>query len=312
MSAIEVSARSPPESISSPRTFLFGSFTSISIPSSVSSTSSSITPSSISSSAFFETFGLMRSKLAEPPPNMSVKNVLNSAPIFSIPDTNCVLRSFVSSAMSVSSFATDSVRSATSCTKNSSRSFTSLYSLSTSSFEPIPSSSRRIFMRSSSCLRARCCVRSSCTICSWGTSTPCSSRTVYSKYMLAARPRSDTASCNSFLNSCRSRSRTPSSRSIVSMVFSTSRCSFIMRNISRSASRLSLASDSIARFCALYSSLRLSSLALMVATFSSASLRVSSRVCNSFCSASRADSGGVTFSVCVRSPLNILMIALRL
>ena len=158
MSAIEVSARSPPESISSPRTFLFGSFTSISIPSSLSSSTPSssapISPPS-SSNSFFATFGFTLRSSAPPPPNMSMKKLLNSVPIFSIPETNCSLRSLVSSVMSASSFATESVRSVISWTRNSSRSRTSLYSFTTSSFEPTPSSSRRIFIRSSSCFLFR-------------------------------------------------------------------------------------------------------------------------------------------------------------
>ena len=141
--------------------------------------------------------------------------------------------------MSSSNFATEIVRSAISLTKKSSRSFTVLYSASSSTLAP-PNSSKRIFNFSSSCRRSRCLVRSSFSISALVAST------LYSRYIVASRPSSATASCSSLLKSSRSRSTPLFSNSKRDSSTSASRRSLTSLKTSLSASLLSLWSDSIA------------------------------------------------------------------
>ena len=75
---------------------------------------------------------------AEPPPNMSVKNVLNSLFIFSTPSSKRAASVFVNSSMSCSSDSRDVSRSVSSRERNSSRSLASLCSLSMSLELPKP------------------------------------------------------------------------------------------------------------------------------------------------------------------------------
>ncbi len=153
---MDVSARSPPESISSPLIFLWGKLTFISIPSSTSSSSGTAsspisTDNSSSISTFLRFSGLTTTSSACPPPNINLKNSSNCELIRRTPSRNSISNFSVSSLISVSSESADCSRSTISRSKNESLSATPQYSLSISSLVAPPSSSRRI-LNFSSCL----------------------------------------------------------------------------------------------------------------------------------------------------------------
>ena len=128
--AIEVRARSPPESIMRPRIFFLGRLTLISRPSSTFSSSSSISPSSNSD---FLLASLVRTRLASPPPNMVVKSSSNFLLILSSPEANSTASLVSNSLISSAKVSADFSRSKSSRAKNVSRSEVALYSLCTSS-----------------------------------------------------------------------------------------------------------------------------------------------------------------------------------
>src|SRR3989338_1252748 len=100
---MEVSARSPPESITRPRIFFFGRLTLISRPSSTSSSISSRSDLSKSLRSDLFPASFVKTKLASPPPNIETKSSLNSRLIFSSPELNSTAKR-VSSSLIVREF----------------------------------------------------------------------------------------------------------------------------------------------------------------------------------------------------------------